>query len=254
MIDSHCHLDFAQFDHDREQVITRCKLANIDKIIIPGTQANRWQSQVELCSDSDVLFFALGFHPYFIDSASKDDLDLLNELLLLHKRDVVAVGEIGLDFHLAPHTHDKQRDYFIAQLALAKSHRLPVILHHRKSHNETIRLLKQQNHSTGGAVHAFSGSLQEANAYLDMGFMLGVGGTITYSRAKKTRETIKQIPLTSLLLETDAPDMPMFGRQGQRNSPEFIGEVAQQLAKLKALDVEAVVQQTRANSHQLFGL
>lgn len=254
MIDSHCHLDFEQFDPDRDQVLSRCKQIGIDKIIIPGTQVSRWQAQVDLCASVDSLFFALGIHPYFVDSANISDLTKLDEMLMLYKKQVVALGEIGLDFHLPEAGHQKQQDFFIAQLELADKYQIPVILHHRKSHNETLRLLKQKRFSQGGVVHAFSGSVQEAKAYIDMGFMLGVGGTITYSRAQKTRETFKQISLEVLVLETDAPDMPLNGRQGQRNSPEFLGEIAQQLAELKEIEIGEVIKQTRANSVQLFGL
>lgn len=254
MIDTHCHLDFPQFDSDREFVLTRCQLAGINKIIVPGTQASRWPTQISICKSSSSLSFALGIHPYYAGAAIADDLDKLDKLLNLHRTDTVAIGETGLDFHLPEESHQSQIDFFIEQIHLANKYRLPLILHHRKSHNETIRLLKQQHFVHSGVVHAFSGSLQEANSYIDMGFKLGAGGTITYARATKTRDTFKLVPLESIVLETDAPDMPMSGRQGQRNSPEYLGEVARHLAGIRGISVSEVVEQTNANSTQLFAL
>lgn len=251
MIDSHCHLDFSQFDSDRADVITQAKSIGVTGILIPGTQASRWQNQIHITSKLDDLYLALGLHPYFLDSATQQHLLELDLLLNEHKSKVVAVGEIGLDFMIE--TDEKRQQYFFeSQLDLAVSHNLPVIIHHRRSHNQLIRTLKQKNVSRSGVIHAFSGSEQEANTYIEMGFCLGIGGTITYPRAQKTRQAISNLPLTSLLLETDAPDMPMAGRQGQRNSPEYLPQVLDALSSIRQESRSEIEQATDSNFNRVF--
>jgi TatD DNase family protein len=228
LIDSHCHLDFNCFDHDRAEILYHIRKLAIDTIIIPGTQASQWQKQIDLCSLYPQLRFALGLHPYFLNSFEPKHLVKLTDLLKQYKNKVVALGEIGLDTHIDI-DWKMQIQIFEQQLTMAKEFMLPVILHHRNSHNELIRILKAKKFTYGGIVHAFSGSLHEALTYIDLGFKIGVGGGITYPRAKKTRKTIAQLPLNSLVLETDAPDMPLMGRQGQRNSPEYLPEIFESL-------------------------
>ncbi|MDU0354389.1 TatD family hydrolase [Paraglaciecola aquimarina] len=186
--------------------------------------------------------FALGIHPYFLAAYQSAHLEQLKRLIEIHNNDVVAVGEIGLD---AAITIDwqLQTEVFSKQLNLAKEFALPVILHHRKTHNELLRILKTEQFPNGGIIHAFSGSLQQAESYIQLGFKIGVGGSITYPRASKTRHTISQIPLSSLVLETDAPDMPISGRQGQRNSPEYLPDIVQSLQQIR---VESATELTTA--------
>ena len=232
LIDSHCHLDFSCFDHDRTEILDRCRKLTIDTIVIPGTQASQWQKQIDLCHLYPQLRFALGLHPYFLNSFESAHFITLTNLLNLHQNKVLALGEIGLDTHIDV-DWKLQIQVFEQQLMVAKEHRLPVILHHRNSHNELIRILKAKKFTQGGIVHAFSGSLREAQTYIDLGFKIGVGGGITYSRATKTRNTIAQLPLNSLVLETDAPDMPLMGKQGKRNSPEYLPEIFECLLALR---------------------
>jgi TatD DNase family protein len=231
-IDSHCHLDFSCFDHDRIEVLDRCRKLAIGIIVIPGTQASQWQKQIDLCHQFPQLKFSLGLHPYFLNRFEPAHLVELANLLNQYQNKVLALGEIGLDTHIDV-DWKIQIQVFEQQLMIAKEHMLPVILHHRNSHNELIRILKEKKFSQGGIVHAFSGSLQEAQTYIDLGFKIGVGGGISYSRANKTRKTIAQLPLNSLVLETDAPDMPLMGKQGQRNSPEYLPEIFECLLSLR---------------------
>lgn len=247
MIDSHCHLDFACFDDDRQSILAQCRLSHISKIVIPGTQATSWPQLISLCQSSSQLVFALGLHPYFLQDDHEQDFVLLEELLTRHRGDVVAVGEMGLDNSLQ-HKAGLQEDVFNQQLSLANTYQLPIIVHHRRSHNQLIRLLKAKLPSKGGIVHAFSGSLFEAQTYIDMGFKLGVGGTITYARAAKTRDVIRQVPLSSLVLETDAPDMPLQGKQGQRNSPLNLPLVLMALQDLRRESKAEVAQVCRQNT------
>ncbi|GAC15131.1 TatD family hydrolase [Aliiglaciecola lipolytica] len=254
MIDSHCHLDFQAFDADRTQVLNHCLDIGITNIIIPGTQAKSWQALISLCKESPMLEFALGLHPYFLKHSKTDDLDTLSRLIAENPQ-LVAVGEIGLDFQADDLPKQAlQQEFFIQQLQIAQQNSLPVIIHHRRSHNQIIRILKQQKFQFGGVIHAFSGSYQEAKNYLDLGFNLGFGGVITYPRASKTRETLRKIPLESVLLETDSPDMPISGRQGQRNSPEYLPEIVRHIAHIRGEEIDYIKQQTRKNTQRLFGL
>lgn len=232
LIDSHCHLDFECFDHDREQVVERCKRLGIDHIIIPGTQADAWKKQVSLCENYSQLRFAFGLHPYFLNVYHVSHLARLQSLLATYSDKVVGLGEIGLD-GVVDVDWPLQVSIFTQQLHVAIEKNLPVILHHRETHNELIRILKKEKFTQGGIVHAFSGSLQQALSYIDLGFKIGVGGGITYQRANKTREAIKRLPLSSLVLETDSPDMPLMGRQGERNSPEYLPEIFKTLLVLR---------------------
>ncbi|PKH00620.1 TatD family hydrolase [Paraglaciecola sp. MB-3u-78] len=232
LIDSHCHLDFSCFDHDRVEVLNHCRKLAIETIVIPGTQASQWHKQIDLCHLYPQLKFALGLHPYFLNSFESLHLVELSQLLNQYQDKVLAVGEIGLDSHIDV-DWKLQLQIFEQQLLIAEEHRLPVILHHRNSHNELIRTLKAKKFTQGGIVHAFSGSVQQAKTYIDLGFKIGVGGGITYSRASKTRRTIAQLPIDCLVLETDAPDMPLMGKQGQRNSPEYLPEIFESLWSLR---------------------
>jgi TatD DNase family protein len=212
LIDSHCHIDFCCFDHDRNDVLNSCKKLAIDTIVIPGTEASQWQKQIDLCHLYPQLRFALGLHPYFLKSFESLHLVELSQLLNQFQDKVLAVGEIGLDTHIDV-DWKLQLQVFEQQLLIAEERMLPVILHHRNSHNELIRTLKAKKFTQGGIVHAFSGSMEVAKTYIDLGFKIGVGGGITYSRASKTRNTLTQLPINCLVLETDAPDMPLMGKQ-----------------------------------------
>ena len=251
MIDSHCHLDFPIFDRDRDAVIQTSLQAGVSAMLVPGTQASRWHKQINLCRSKACLSFALGLHPYFLNEYHPAQLVLLDKLIEQHANEVLAVGEIGLDFAIeqAP---GLQVQVFEQQLQLAKSWGLPVILHHRKSHNEIVRLLKKHQFSNGGVVHAYSGSYQQAKAYVDMGFCLGVGGTITYPRAAKTADAFRKLPLSALLLETDAPDMPVCGKQGQRNSPLNLPIILNHLASIRSESSDEIEQATDLNFAAVF--
>jgi TatD DNase family protein len=241
LIDSHCHLDFKCFDHDRAEVLNNCRKLGISTIVIPGTQASQWQKQIDLCHLYPQLRFSLGLHPYFLNSFKPAHLAKLVNLLNQYQNKVLALGEIGLDSHIDV-DWKLQLLVFEQQLMIAEGHELPVILHHRNSHNELIRILKAIKFSQGGIVHAFSGSLHEAKTYIDLGFKIGVGAVVTYARANKTRKTIAQLPLNSLVLETDAPDMPLMGKQGQRNSPEYLPEIFECLLDLRKETKQEILQ------------
>lgn len=252
MIDSHCHLDLPEFEPDWQDVLHRALENGVQRILLPGTTQAGWQRQHKMAAEHEQLDFAFGWHPYFFPDNPKQAINALREWLQATTIAPLAIGEIGIDGAVETPV-DEQQTFFEAQLQLANEWQLPVILHHRRSHHLLLESLKRCRFQHGGVVHAFSGSEQVAQQYIEAGFKLGIGGTITYSRAQKTRQTVAGIPLDHLLLETDAPDMPMAGRQGVRNEPQFIGEVANTLAELKGVTLAEVAERTSANYFDLFG-
>ena len=252
MIDSHCHLDLPEFEPDWQDVLNSAVSKGVERILIPGTTVSGWQRQQNMAADNAQLDVAFGLHPYFFPDEPENALAALREQLQTTTIKPVAIGEIGIDCAIDTPVKAQQA-LFEAQLEMASEQSLPVILHHHRSHHLLLESIKRSRFTQGGVIHAFSGSEQVARQYIDVGFKLGIGGTITYSRAQKTRQTVANIPLQHLLLETDAPDMPMSGRQGARNEPQFIGEVVAALADLHGITPEAVIEQTTANYFALFG-
>ncbi len=253
MIDSHCHLDFTVFDDDREQILQDCRQKGIKRILIPGTVASGYSKQLQLAQQYSGLDIAFGLHPFFLTDSLDHDLQQLEKAVADNQQHIVAIGEIGLDFAITDRVGEAlQEKAFLAQLQLAEQYQLPVILHHRKSHNELIRLLKIRGFKHGGAIHAFSGSLQVAEQYIELGFKLGVGGSITYPRAQKTRETLAEVPLSAILLETDAPDMPLNGKQGQRNTPINLPLILECLAQLRQEQESTIVEKTTQTYTEMF--
>jgi TatD DNase family protein len=249
-------LDFTQFAGDLDKVLCRSAKAGVTGFLVPSVEAAKWAALLSLKIRYPHIKIALGLHPYFIQNHQQSHIEQLEEQVAHHHDQICAIGEIGLD--LAPNNHcgsylDKQVTIFSQQVDIAKEAKLPIIVHHRKSHNQLIQILKQRKFQNGGVIHGFSGSYAIAKTYIDLGFKLGIGGTITYSRANKTISTLKSLTLDDLLLETDAPDMPIQGHQGQRNSPEYLPIIAASLAEHLNVNVEDVIKQTSINFHSVFG-
>ena len=253
LIDTHCHLDFSAFDEDRTQVLSNCREQGVEKIIVPAVAQSNWLSVLELCEKDTGLFPALGLHPVFTEQHQDSDLLELEALLSSHRDQVVAVGEIGLDYYIQEPDKVKQSALFEAQLQLARQADLPVILHVRKAHDQVLDFLKSIS-VKGGTAHAFNGSLQQAKKYIELGFKLGFGGTMTYENANKIHSLVKQIPLENIVLETDAPDMVVASHKGQRNSPEYLPKILQALANIRGETVQQLAKQTTENANAVFSL
>lgn len=251
LIDSHCHLDFADFDDDRHTIIGYCQALGLTHIIVPAVTCQYWPRLLAVCRQSPLLHFALGCHPMFMDQHPDDALTQLDFAIQQYKP--VAVGEIGLDFYLPGHHKEAQLALFEGQLKLAEKYQLPVILHVRKAHDDVLKLLRQIP-LKGGIVHAFSGSMQQAQQYQALGFLVGIGGALTYPRAQRLQGIFRQLPLSQIALETDAPDMPFCGHQGERNSPQYIPLVAEKLAELRGDTIADIASQTSANVRALFAI
>jgi len=244
IIDTHCHLDVADFDPDRNNVLERCRVLGVTKIIVPAIESATWSGLLSLCS-KEGLYPALGLHPVFINQHHADDLQKLEQLL--EAVTPIAIGEIGLDFYLKELDQQQQLKLFEAQLNIAKAYNLPVILHVRKAHDQVLQLLKKIK-VKGGFCHAFNGSLQHAQHYIDLGFKLGFGGTLTYENSTRIHKLAKELPLESIVLETDAPDMVVESHRGERNSPEYIIESLNALARLRGETADVIATQTSKNA------
>lgn len=251
LVDSHVHLDDIAFAGDRDAVIDRARQAGIDTMIMPAVDAESWPRIRDLCANRRALFPAYGLHPMFLHQHAHEHLDALPAWL--DHGDTVAVGEIGLDFHVEGLDHDLQRHYFTRQLQLARERNLPVIVHARGAMEE-VSLTLRRTGGLRGVVHSFSGSEQQARHLWDMDFCLGIGGPVTYERAQRLRRIIAQMPLEFLLLESDAPDQPDAAHRGERNEPARITEVLRCIANLRGESEATIAAATTANACRLFGL
>jgi TatD DNase family protein len=268
--DSHCHFDFAEFNVDRAAHWLACNQQGIAKLLMPGVAPTQWSRAAQLCEQYQGLCYAAGIHPHWIEQQQwfqKNAQGLLDEptqakiIALIGDENVqaqkngsshcVAIGECGLDKRIAtPLT--LQQQLLEIHIEIANQLQRPLIIHCVHAHNELIAQLRKHKNNCGGVIHAFTGSYETACQYIEMGFYLGVGGAITYERAHKTRTAVAKAPLEFILLETDAPDMPLQGKQGQRNSPENIPLIAQVLAELRSVSCDEIAAATWRNTQALF--
>ncbi len=251
IIDSHCHLDFADFDTDRDQLLDAAADIGVSKIIIPGVQRSHWQRQIKIQHSKIKVYNCFGLHPYFIDQHSDEDLQQLDSWCQSHP--VIAIGECGLDFFVKTLDREQQQQFFEAQLDIALHHQLPVVIHARKSTEAVIQAL-QQRPGLRGMIHSYSGSYEQAVKLIDMGFYLSFGGPVTYTGSSKLRKLVSRLPLECLLIETDAPDQPVYQHRGERHEPAHIRYVIESIAELQQTDIEHVIQQTADNANTLFQL
>ena len=262
-IDTHCHLDAAEFDVDREAVREAARQAGVTRCVIPAVHAGHWPEVAQLAERHGDAY-ALGIHPLYVPKAQEADVLALDHALTERRDDprLVAVGEIGLDFFVpelcTPAMRERQWFFYTAQLKLAQKHGLPVILHVRRSADLLLKGLRQCR-ITSGIAHAFNGSSQQAQAFVDMGFALGFGGTLTYERSLQLRRLACELPLSAIVLETDAPDIPPHwlyqtaeqraqGAVQGRNSPAELPHIAQVLAVLRGLPITDLAAATSANA------
>lgn len=253
-IDTHCHFDFPPFTDDEAAALTRAAHAGVGQIIVPAISAARFARVLALAQRFTPLYAALGLHPIVIEEHNDAALEHLACCLEARHEKLVAIGEIGLDLYMANPQFERQQALLDAQLQLAKRFDLPVILHSRRTHDKLAVHLRRAGLVRTGVIHGFSGSLQQAQRFVALGYYIGVGGTITYERASKTRDVMARLPLSVLVLETDAPDMPLCGWQGQPNHPERVAEVFTALCALRCETPSVIAQTLRENTRRLFAL
>lgn len=260
-IDTHCHLDAAEFAEDRDAVRARAAAAGVAHCVLPAVEAGNFDAVQQLAArhrDS----YALGIHPLATGRAAQDDLTRLDAALRAARDDprLVAVGEIGLDYFVAGLDAQRQELFYREQLALARRHGLPVILHVRRSADRLLKHLRDQP-VAGGIAHAFNGSLQQAQAFVDLGFKLGFGGAVTFERALQLRRLAAELPLSALVLETDAPDIPPHwlyrtaqeraaGQPQGRNEPDQLPRIAAEVAMLRGIPLAQLQAATTRNAVQ----
>lgn len=253
-VDTHCHFDFPPFTGNEAQSIAKAAEAGVQAMIVPSVEAAYFTRVLELSARYSALYAALGLHPIVIERHRDEHLEELDRVLQRAGEKLVAIGEIGLDLYREDPQFERQQTILDAQLRLAKRHDLPVILHSRRTHDKLAMHLKRIDLPRRGVVHGFSGSLQQAQRFIELGYKIGVGGTITYPRASKTRDVMAQLPLSALLLETDAPDMPLNGFQGQPNRPEQAARVFDVLCELRQEPEEVIASALLENTRSVFGI
>ncbi|MCB5187954.1 TatD family hydrolase [Methylobacillus caricis] len=249
LIDTHCHLDAPEFDHDRAEVAQAALAAGVKCIVIPAVERSNFAVVKQLRDQYAHCAMALGIHPLFVDRAQPQDLAGLEQQIIkeLDTGGIVAVGEIGLDFFIDNYDRERQEFYFVEQLKLARQYDLPVLLHVRRSVDQVLKYVRR--FGVKGIAHAFNGSQQQAEAFIKLGFKLGFGGAMTYERALRIRKLAQTLPLDAIVLETDAPDIPpeWLGHHG-RNSPDQLQEIAAVLAELRKENIAQIAAITTKNA------
>ena len=251
LIDSHCHLDAAEFDGDRAAVVKRARLAGVQRMVVPAVDANGWPKLRDVCVEHSGSVPAYGLHPIALRMHRGEHLALLREWI--ERERPVAIGECGLDFFAPELDAQAQSLYFEGQLRLARDFDLPLIVHARRAVEAVIIAIRRVG-GLRGVVHSFAGSHEQARQLWDAGFMIGLGGPVTYDRANRLRTLAVAMPLEFLLLETDAPDQPDANHRGQRNEPANLVLVAQTVAALRGAEMEEIASATAANAERLFRL
>ncbi|MBQ4837746.1 TatD family hydrolase [Pseudoalteromonas luteoviolacea] len=251
-IDSHCHLDFAEFADNVNQQISDAASYGIEKLIVPGVSLAQCKRLTNFQQTHSCSYIAFGLHPYFLTPDSRQEMTQLVDLATRYRQELVAIGECGIDSQCADLA--LQQAIFADHIRLANTLELPLIVHHRQSHHLIAQSFKQIKPKFGGVIHAFSGSRQQAQYYVNLGFKLGLGGTITYPRAKKTRDVVSALPLSSFVIETDAPSMPVFGHQGQVNTPARLMDVFTHVCQLRSEPKEVIALSLYTSTCELFSI
>ena len=252
MIDTHSHIDLPVFADSFAEVLERARAVGVTAQVLPGVVRAGWQRILQLSAEEPDLFAAIGLHPLYLAQHGQDDLQELRRLALTER--LVAIGEIGLDYYAKDIDCTAQQELFEAQLTIATEAGLPVLLHVRKAHDQVQATIRRMKFNGGGIVHAFSGSLQQAEHYIKLGFLISICGTVTYDRARKIRAVAQALPLSSLVVETDSPDIPPASHHGECNYPEFLPDILVALSELRPEPYNEIVPQTEKNSCRVLSL
>lgn len=251
IIDTHAHYDDESFDEDRDDLLTGMKGRGVERIVTVGADIATSKAAIELTKKYPFVYGAIGVHPSDVTELDEEKIAWLLEMSREDK--IVAIGEIGLDYHYDEPLPEIQKKWFIRQLALAREAGLPVIIHSRDAAEDTLQImLKNHAEELGGVVHCFSYSLEMAKEYVKMGFYIGLGGVCTFKNAKKVKKVAAGIPLTKIVLETDCPYLAPEPNRGKRNDSANLIYVAREIAALRGISEEEVIRQTRENACRLY--
>ncbi|MFP3512040.1 TatD family hydrolase [Peribacillus sp. SIMBA_075] len=253
LFDTHVHVNAEQFNEDLDDVIERAKEAGVNNMVVVGFDQPTIIRAMELIETYDFMYAAIGWHPVDAIDMTEKDLQWIEELSNHPK--VVAIGEMGLDYHWDKSPKDVQMEVFRKQIRLAKKVGLPIIIHNREATADIVNILKEEAASeVGGIMHCFSGSAETALECINMNFYISLGGPVTFKNAKKPKEVAAAVPLERLLIETDCPYLAPHPYRGKRNEPSYVKLVAEQIAEIKQLTIEEVSQATTENAKKLFGI
>nr|WP_066503986.1 TatD family hydrolase [Abyssisolibacter fermentans] len=253
LIDSHAHLDDSRFDKDREQLIKDLGNNNIELIINPGSDVATSVKAVSLAQKHENIYAAIGVHPHEVEDMEDETIELLRSLSKKDK--VVAIGEIGLDYYYDNSPRELQKKWFREQIKLAKELDLPIIIHDRDAHQDTYDIIKElKDDSLRGVLHCYSGGVELAREFIKLGFYISFAGPITFKNAKVSKLVAKEIPLEKMLIETDSPYLTPHPHRGKRNEPLYVRFVAGEIAQLKGISFEEVMNITNKNARELFGI
>lgn len=250
IFDTHSHYDDMKFNPDREMVLDTLQSQGVSLVVSCGCDIDTTQFNFDLSQKYDYIYFAAGFHPENLDGANLDDLKIIEKFA--KSRKCVAIGEIGLDYHWMNSSKQEQKDFFEAQLELANKLDMPVIVHDREAHGDTLDILKQ--YKPKGVLHCFSGSKEMAKEIIKMGMYIGLNGVVTFSNARKSLEVVKEIPLERLVLETDCPYLAPVPMRGKRNDSSYIPYTAEKIAQVLNIDTQELINITNTNGKRLFAL
>ncbi|GIN22951.1 TatD family hydrolase [Siminovitchia fordii] len=253
LFDTHVHLNDEQFNEDLQEVIERAKEAGISYMVVVGFNRPTIERAISLVKEYDFLYASIGWHPVDAIDMTDKDLAWIEEMAANPK--VVALGEMGLDYHWDKSPHDVQKEVFRRQIGLAKKLKLPIIIHNRDATEDVVQILREENaEEVGGIMHCFSGSAETAKECIEMNFHISLGGPVTFKNAKKPKRVAIEVPLDRLLIETDCPYLAPHPYRGKRNEPAYVKLVAEQVAELKEISFEEVAQKTTENAKKLFGI
>ena len=254
LFDSHAHLNDERFDEDREELISSLQEKGVDLAVNPGACIKTSIESVELANKYDFIYAAVGVHPHDVGDLDDTAIDTLRKLATENEK-VVAIGEIGLDYYYDNYPRDIQQKWFIKQIELANELKLPIIIHDRDAHGDTLEIIKKyKSPEIGCVLHCYSGSVELAREYVKMGCFISVSGTVTFKNNKKTKEVAKEIPLDRLFIETDSPYMAPTPHRGKRNDPSLVQFVADTIAVEKGVSYETVCKATKENAKRFFGI
>jgi len=253
LIDSHAHLDDRRFDVDREKIIKNMKNDGIDIILHPSADMTSSVKAVNTAQKNENIYAAVGFHPHSAKEMDEDSLEIIKSLAKKDK--VIAIGEIGLDYHYDNSPRDIQKKWFIEQIRLAKDLDLPFIVHDREAHGDILKILKEENYEgMRGIIHCYSGSYEMAQEFIKLGFLISIAGPVTFKNARRVKEIVKKLPLEKLLIETDSPYLAPEPKRGRRNEPAYVRYVASEIAEIKNLSFDKVAEATSENFINFFNL
>ena len=252
IFDTHAHYDDKQFAEDRDQILSSMQEQGVGTIVDASATVDSWERVLELTRRYAFVYGMIGVHPDEVGNLNEENFARMKALLEMEK--IVAVGEIGLDYYWDKEGHDLQKHWFIRQLDLARKMNKPVMIHSREAAADTMEIMKEHGKGLKGVIHCYSYSLEMAREYVKMGYYIGVGGVVTFKNSKKLKEIVEEIPLESIVLETDCPYLAPTPFRGKRNSSLYLPYVVEAIAELKGISAEQVIEQTEKNARDLYQL